>query len=326
MKQDRRSFILGICAMAAAVTLLFTGSSGVSLGQLLQEPAVAAMLIFSQTGRLVWPQTDPQPPAVTEPPESAPEQSVLFTPEDAALVQINNLCGYSADVAGLLQQALTWDLTRDAPSVLILHTHACESYEKSADYQEDTPYRTRDPQYNMLSIGDRLAQLLTDAGICVIHDRTLHDYPSYDGSYIQSRATIQSYLEQYPTISLVLDLHRDAMEDSAGQQLATTVTANGHSVAQLMLVVGTNAGGMNHDNWQENLALAVKLHAQTEKLCPGLCRPIRFTTQRFNQDLCSGGLLVEVGAAGNTQEEALLAADYLGQAIIALAYGTENRP
>ena len=89
-----------------------------------------------------------------------------------------------------------------------------------------------------------------------------------------------------------------------------------------MLVVGSDAGGLSHPHWQENMALAVKLHAQLEKNCPGICRPISFRSQCFNQDLSPGALLVEVGAAGNTRAEALLATEQLAQGILALAHGT----
>ena len=97
---------------------------------------------------------------------------------------------------------------------------------------------------------------------------------------------------------------------------------DGQQIAQLMLVVGTDAGGLDHPNWENNMALAVRLQTMLERLCPGICRPFSFRTQRFNQDLSSGALIVEIGAAGNTREEALRATEYLAQAIIALSYGS----
>ena len=130
------------------------------------------------------------------------------------------------------------------------------------------------------------------------------------------------WLEQYPSISLVIDLHRDAAGDAAAGQLETRVTIDGKSSAQLMIVVGSNAGGRQHPNWKENFALAAKLHAQLEKRFPGICRPISFRTERFNQDLSSGSLLIEVGAAGDTLEEALVAAEFLAEGISDLSFGT----
>ena len=86
-----------------------------------------------------------------------------------------------------------------------------------------------------------------------------------------------------------------------------------------MAVVGTNGSGLHHPNWQKNMALALKLHVQLERMYPGITRPISLRSQRFNQDLLPGAMLIEVGAAGNTQAQALQAADCLATAIIALS-------
>ena len=107
------------------------------------------------------------------------------------------------------------------------------------------------------------------------------------------------------------------------QQVGYTVDSGGQASAQLMMVVGTDANGLDHPNWHENMALAVKLHAQLEKNTPGICRPISFRSQRFNQDLSTGALIVEVGAAGNTHGEAMEAVRLLAQAVIELSQGTK---
>lgn len=223
----------------------------------------------------------------------------------------------SPDLSSLLARPLQWDLRSDAPSVLILHTHSTESYTHNGEpYAEVSSWRTLDENYNMLSIGRRVGQLLSEAGIGVVQDRSLHDYPSYNGSYVHARNAIEDYLEAYPSIRLVLDLHRDA---SGGRdQLRTLAQVDGSPSAQLMLVLGTN-----HENYEENLSLALKLHTQLERQSPGITRPLQLRSQRFNQDLSPGALLVEVGAAGNSHAEAMTAAEQLAQAIIALARGTE---
>ena len=158
--------------------------------------------------------------------------------------------------------------------------------------------------------------MLGENGIDAVQDREIHDYPSYNGSYTDARNYIRAYLEEYPTIQLVLDLHRDAAEGANGQ-LRTLANVNGEKAAQLMVVLGTN-----HEAYEENLSLALKLHAQLETQCPGITRPLQLRSQRFNQDLCPGALLIEVGAAGNTHDEAMLAAEQLAEAIAALARGT----
>ena len=295
--------------------------------------AVSVML-FLQTGRLVKPeniiftpdpteQTDPTSPDPTRSEQQNPEQALpVFSESDAALLSINCSFRYDADLPGLLTQPLDWDLTADEPTVLIVHSHGSESYAPTGEYAEVSPYHTLESDYNMLSIGEYVTQLLTAEGISVLHDTALHDQPSYNASYSNSRASIQTYLEEYPSIQLVLDLHRDSIEDAAGNQVVQTVFAGDQTLAPLMLVVGTDHSGLNHPKWRENLALALKLQTQLEGLCPGICRDINLRTQRFNQDLSPGTLLIEVGSSGNSRQEALRSAKVLADAIISLANGS----
>ena len=158
----------------------------------------------------------------------------------------------------------------------------------------------------------------------MIHDRSLHDYPSYNSAYSNSRQAISEYLEQNPSLCLVLDLHRDAAEDASGRQKTAAVTIDGVSTANLMLVMGSDKGSLAYPDWEKNLALAVKLQAQLEAEYPGLCRPIKLGTNRYNQDLCTGALLVEVGTAGNAHAEALKAAECLAEGILTLANGANH--
>lgn len=336
MDQQRRTLRVCAAVIVCAVLLRLAGSGFFRpVVQTLGQPEIAAFLLYLETGRIVRPTSVPSdPPAATEgtapahgdtlPPQ--PEEKPVFAPEDSGLVGITYNCDYRPDIGALLTQPLSWDLTGSEPTVLILHTHTTESYTKAAGqtYEESSAFRTLDEAYNMLAIGDRVAQMLETGGISVLHDRTFHDYPSYSGSYAASRDTAAAYLEQYPSIQLILDLHRDAAEDGAGNQIATVAEADGQEAAQLMLVVGSDAGGLTHPNWQENLSLAVKLQAQLERLYPGLCRDMNFCAQRYNQDLLPGALLVEVGAAGNTQSQALAAAQALAEGILSLARGTET--
>ena len=242
--------------------------------------------------------------------------------KDAALIEMDYDCALRPDLEGLLTKPLDWDLTAEDPAVLILHTPTTESYTKSDQrYTETAQYRTLDEGYNMLSIGEAVARILEENGIGVIHDRQIHDYPSYNGSYVHSRGSAESILQQYPSIRLVLDLHRDALEKN-GKQIRPVMEEG--SCAQLMFVVGTNVSRQSHSDWQENLSLALKLHVQLQRQHPGIMRPVNLRSQRFNQDLSPGALLVEVGAAGNTHEEAMEAARRLAEAVVSLAAGVES--
>lgn len=335
MDHEKKAIRVGLAAIACALAVkLFMGAPG-WIAALLEKPEVASVLVYLQTGRVVKLPPDAPEEATEEttaPTEetvnaaTAPqEQAVLtFSPQDAQLVTVSRAWDYPLDVEALLQTDLRWDLTQPQPQVLILHSHTTESYTQTPEqtYVATAAYRTQDPDHNMLRVGQALKEELEALGIGVIHDTALHDYPSYNDAYINSRASVERYLQQYPGICLVLDLHRDATDPNAGPQLNTAAQVDGEGSAQLMLVVGTNASGREHPNWQENMALAVKLHARLEQRYPGICRPISFRMERFNQDLLPGALLVEVGAAGDTLEEALVAVKALAAAIGDLAKGT----
>lgn len=340
MERLEKTIRFGAAVIAGAVLLrLLGGGMADRLFRWVTSGEVTSMLLFLETGRVV--RTDSgettggntDPTTQTEPGQTLPpdehqtdrQPQAVFGPDDANLVEVNSVCGYEADVEGGLVQALSWDLTVQGPTVLIIHSHGTESYMPTGEYEESSAYRTQNNAYNVVSIGDRLVQVLEKGGVRAVHDRQLHDSPSYSNSYVNARSSIQAYLEQYPTIQLVLDIHRDAVATSNGTQMSFTTDVEGTATAQLMLVVGTDAAGLSHPGWPENMSLAVKLHAQLEKMAPGICRPISFRSQRFNQDLSPGALIVEVGAAGNSREEALAAVELLGQAILELACGSTTR-
>ena len=134
-------------------------------------------------------------------------------------------------------------------------------------------FRTLDTNCNMIRIGDEMAQVLTDAGISVVHDRSLYDYPSYSGAYNRSLASIESYLQKYPSISFVLDVHRDAVQDANGQQFKL-LCGEDKNAAQLEFVIGSNGGGLSHDLWRENLKLACAVQETLYKDYPTLMRPV----------------------------------------------------
>lgn len=199
--------------------------------------------------------------------------------------------------------------------MLIYSTHSTESYTQGQEpYPETAPYRTLEKGCNMLSLGKALEEALLDRGIPVLRDETIYDYPSYNSAYGSSRKSLRAYLRAYPSIVLALDLHRDAADTGSGQ-LRTLAQTDGENSAQLMLVVGTDARGLVHPNWEENLSIGLKLQALLERLSPGLTRPTCLRPQRFNQDLSPGCLIVEIGGAGNTRQEALRTIPVLAQAI-----------
>lgn len=335
MVEQRQVIRIGAAALILAIVLrLLGGGFFAPLFKALDSDGLRSALIYLQTGRPVrrppasQPQESVQQPVrqpVFSPAPPVQEALPVFTEADLEAVEVVYRCDYRPALEPLLTQPLELSLKGGQPTVLIIHTHTTESYTKEPgqDYVEDVPYRTQDERYNMVAIGAEVARVLEAGGIKVIHDRNIYDYPSYNASYDLARAAIQAHLEQTPSIQMVLDIHRDASDGASGAQLTTSATVNGQPSAQLMVVVGTDAMGYYHPDWQQQLALGLKLTALLERTDPGLTRPLSLREYRFNTDLTPGSLLIEVGAAGNTQSEALLAANALARGILALSGGSD---
>lgn len=222
---------------------------------------------------------------------------------------ISNSTNYQLSLSALTQ-SFDATLTNESPQILILHTHGSEAYTppQGTKITYSGNHRSTDNRYNVVQVGDEMADVFAQEGISVLHDRTLYDYPNYNGSYDRSLAAIQTYLTQYPSIHFILDVHRDAIEDSAGNEYKVVSVIDGvGTAAQVTLVVGSDGSGLTHPDWMENLKLAVALQNNILNVYPTLMRPLLLRNSRYNQHATTGSLLVEVGAAGNSPAEAALA-------------------
>ncbi len=323
MLERKRSIRLGAAVLVFAVVLRLGGGITTASARSLRLPRQQiTMDRWPQGGMQAAPPTQPTQPQPTVP---VPPARPAFSAASLKLVKMRYAsgCKYRPDLETLMRAPLRWDLDSGTPTVLIVHTHGCESYTRlpAEEYELCGNYRTQNGDYNMMAVGQVIAQTLEAAGIRVLHDPGLHDYPSYNAAYGNARRSVQWYLAQYPSIQLVLDLHRDAATYADGSQYATSVTVNGEKIAQLMLVPGTDASGLHYPNWQANLSVALKLLAQLEGMAPGITRTTTLRTSRYNQDLHSAMLLIEVGSAGNTLPQAKAAAKILADAIVALKDG-----
>lgn len=202
------------------------------------------------------------------------------------------------------------------PQVLIMHTHTTESFEpyERNFYDNSFSYRTTDPSKNTVMIGEEIKKGLTKAGINTIHDTTIHDYPSYNGSYERSEQTVKSYLEQYPSIKIVLDIHRDALE-SNNNLIQPVANINGKKAAQIMIISGCDDGTMGMPNYLQNFRLASLFQQQLEQDWSGLTRPILFDYRKYNQHLTTGSLLIEVGSHGNTLDQVKYSGELIGKSL-----------
>ncbi len=228
---------------------------------------------------------------------------------------LKNSTDYDIDFDTVLSSGCSLRLTADAPQILIIHTHSSEAYTPAGldRYEASGDSRTLDAERNIIRVGDELTKVLESFGLNVIHDTGVYDYPSYTGSYNRSGARIEEYLAQYPTIKIVIDLHRDAL-GSNDVLYKVVASEDGVCASQVMLLVGTDAAGLTHPNWRQNLSLAVYLQNAVSEKYPSLMRPISVVSYRYNQQLTEGSMIIEVGSNGNTLQEALAAVRLFGNA------------
>ena len=222
-------------------------------------------------------------------------------------VKIKNQTDYE-----LTNEILTPDITIENKNIVIFHTHSCESYTSSPAYTY-TPtgnFRTTDLNFTVTRVGTELETYLKQYGYNVIHNTDYHDYPSYNGSYTKSLQTVEKIL-QTTSSDIIIDLHRDAI--GSRSDYAPTVKIGDEEAAQIMFVIGTNAGGLYHPNWQQNLKFAIKIQEKAEEMYPGLFKPIMLTTSRYNQHTGKFANIMEVGATGNTLEQCLTSMKYLSK-------------
>lgn len=235
---------------------------------------------------------------------------------DYSGVYINNETSFDIDIDALLSENFSLG-NEKGPLVLIVHTHTTESYTPSGqnNYTPDDSTRTQDKNYNMVRIGNVFEQIFKDSGIDVIHDESINDYPSYNGSYKKTLSIIEDYIKKYPSIRIVLDIHRDGMTKKDGTKLKVCADINGEKSSQVMVLCGSNEGGLEHNNWKENLKLGLHIQAVMAKKYPGIARPLHLVRERYNQHATTGSLILEIGTDGNTLEEAMCGAKYCAYSI-----------
>ena len=263
---------------------------------------------------------EPTPDSYTDDAAASPPLSVVVTDENGYTrvgdVFIKNASRQTLD-------GVTFDgtfaaaLGEDAPQVLIVHTHGSEAYTMPAgqEYESTGSFRTSDASVSVIRVGDELARVLSGYGISVLHDRELYDDPQYNGAYYRAEDAIEEYMAKYPSISFILDVHRDALEDKAGHQYKV-VTREDPDCAQVSLVMGSS-----WEDWQDNLRFAVAVQQHLTENHPTLMRPLTLRNSDYNEYFTPGSLLVEVGAAGNSLDEALKAVQLFGEGFAEVVTG-----
>ncbi len=253
------------------------------------------------------------------------DMSTVFATEEP---YISNATSLSPDIASLFSASYPLppadELAGEGePLVLIIHTHGTEAYsdENSISYSEaNSAPRSSDTEKNVVAVGKVMSNIFTERGISNIHCTIMHDRESYKDSYSRAAATIKEYLQKYPSIKYVFDVHRDSIVKTNGEKVRPVFEHNGEAVAQVMSVVGTNELGADFPNWENNLNIALKLHTLLEEKYGNISRPINLRGAAFNEHFSEASLLLEVGSCGNTLSEAkaagILLADTLADIIL----------
>ena len=209
------------------------------------------------------------------------------------------------DGSKLIQMDMTIEKKLDEPQILIYHTHSLEALVDSREgVEEDT----------IVGLGNYLTQLLTEIyGYQVLHDKTAYDINEYgygdrDNAYQRATKGLEAILKQYPSIDIVIDLHRDSRD-------VTVANVGDKEVAQIMLFNGLcrNVYGpyrkYTNDYLVENLAFSIQMKLMGESLYPGVMRRVYLKSDQYNLHFKPQSLLVEIGTQGNTVEQAKNAID-----------------
>ncbi|MBD5133734.1 MAG: stage II sporulation protein P [Clostridiales bacterium] len=267
-------------------------------------------------------QTDPPAPSTTAPEDIIPKTMVPGSSAKyvtSGNISVYNHTDYSIDIPSLLENAPQLSAEGDGPKVLIYHSHATEAYTMDGTdlYEPSGDHRTLDTDKNMVRVGEEMKAVFEAAGIGVVHDTTLYDYPSYNDAYNRSVQGVAENLKKYPSLVLVLDVHRDALAASDGT-IYKVVAGTVDNCAQVLMLIGSDANGQVHPNWRVNLALALRIQSALANKWATLARPLVLRPSRFNQHLSTGTILVEVGTHGNTLQEAITAARLYARTVVEL--------
>ena len=319
------------------------------------------LLLYTKPLPIQRPDDKEQRPEAEPETETEPEQNLILTrnltPASEDLRQFDNQSGLIVETtyppnhgtdyinltkAGQVRNATAVDtsvLTAEAgkppefsiagdgsPEVLIVHTHTSEGYQPDGRdfFDKDYTARTLDPSQSVVAVGEKIAIGIAAAGIGVIHDCTVHDYPEYSGAYARSEKTVRDILAQYPTIKVVLDIHRDAIVGEDGDLVAPVAAVNGKSASQIMIVSAADNGYYDVPEYMQNFRLASLLQQQIESDSPGLTRPVLFEYCQYNEQITTGSLLIEIGAHGSHLSEALYAGELLGKSVGAALMTIQN--
>lgn len=229
------------------------------------------------------------------------------------------------EIGGYLNKKIQASVNKSEPAVLIYHTHASETYEllDRTFYTNERSTRSDNSAENMIRVGEEICKVLESNGYKTIHDKTVYD-ETVSGAYDRARENISKILKENPSIQVVLDIHRDSIYTKDGTRVKTVSQINGEKVAQIMITTGCEDGNVtDFPNWEKNLTFALNLQQTLVREAPSLMRPLTLAGRKYNMDLVSCALHIEIGTDANTLIEALNSASIFGSALSKLLKGYE---
>ena len=312
--------IWSLCALAALTFTLSRAGVYRALAARLEPPADDDWLSRESAAYLPPEKTAARPgrilpllPADEAPMETAPIPTPV--PGPRPLPKVRSALKQPVDYEALLEAGWDYAPAATGPQILILHTHSCEAYTPETPGETaSADFRSLDESRSVIAVGDVLTETLEGFGFTVAHDRSLYDWPSYNGAYDRSGDAVQNWLAQYPGLQVVIDLHRDSLGGARTEYLLP----DGTKCAQVMLLLTSGENGLDHPNWKENLKLGLEVQSEMEVRYPGLSRELYLSPARYNQHLSTGSFLAEIGTEANTLSEAKRAAALLGECLAAV--------
>ncbi len=193
------------------------------------------------------------------------------------------------------------------PSVLVFHSHATENYKPNASHRRGGEIG------DIVEVGKVFVDTLEKSGVMVIHDLTVHDKPRYSDAFINSAKMVEAALGENDQIQMVLDIHRDGLQDKP--EGFTTVTVNGQEVAKILFVIGDK----DNLNMKDNMAFAQSLSDALEAKYPGVTRGVRVFKSNYSGQLHPNSVMVVIGDwEGNSIEQAKASAHLLADVVATL--------
>lgn len=225
---------------------------------------------------------------------------------------------YKPNIESLLKQKADLSIKDiSKPTILVYHSHTTESYTllDAGYYTKSLDLRSDNIAKNMVRVGDDLTEYLEKMGFCVIHDKTIYD-KNYNSAYDLSRKAVEKYLEEYPSIEVTIDVHRDDITYENKTKVKPTAVINEKKAAKMMIIAGAEYGSIkNYPDWEYNLRFALAVQNKVNQKYPGLMRPILFSQRKYNMDETRNSFLLEVGTDANTLDEACYSARLFATAL-----------